>query len=221
MSAGNGFLAIWSDVDSKEETDYLHWLTREHTLERLSIPGFMGVRVFRARLPQVCRYFIFYRLEEPGVISSHPYLARLNAPTEWSRRIMPKLRNFIRGGGRVVAEVGCGKGALVLPIICEQPEVATARQAVADLAALDRIASVGFFEAERSGTEIATKEKAMRADDRSFQSLLLVEALSENALGQAFETMRKTIQLAARPVFYEQVFALDRDELAKGRDEIA
>ena len=27
---GAGFLAIWSDVKAEQETDYLHWLTREH-----------------------------------------------------------------------------------------------------------------------------------------------------------------------------------------------
>src|SRR3954468_3933653 len=109
MASGSGFLAIWSDVDNREETDYLHWLTREHTAERASIPGFLGVRVFRARLPERCRYFILYRVTDPGVAGREAYLARLNAPTEWSRRIMPILRNFVRGGGRVIAQAGAGE----------------------------------------------------------------------------------------------------------------
>jgi len=41
-----GFLAIWSDVEPAGETDYLHWLTREHVQERLSVPGFRAVRIF-------------------------------------------------------------------------------------------------------------------------------------------------------------------------------
>ena len=117
MTAGAGFLAIWSDVEAQEETNYLHWLTREHTAERVSVPGFLGVRVFRARLPEHCRYFILYRLQQASVLSSESYLARLNAPTEWSRRIMPLLRNLVRGGGCVVAEAGRGEGAMVIPII--------------------------------------------------------------------------------------------------------
>src|SRR3954466_7030568 len=117
MASGSGFLAIWSDVDRGEETDYLHWLTREHTAERVSVPGFLGVRVFRARVAEHGRYFILYRLERPGVVSSEAYVARLNAPSEWSRRVMPILQNFVRGGGRVVAEVGYGEGAMVFPVI--------------------------------------------------------------------------------------------------------
>ena len=45
---GAGFLAIWSDVEQKALTDYRHWLTREHTTERVTTKGFLGVRVFRA-----------------------------------------------------------------------------------------------------------------------------------------------------------------------------
>ena len=45
---GAGFLAIWSDVEPDHLTDYRHWLTREHTTERVTTNGFLGVRVFRA-----------------------------------------------------------------------------------------------------------------------------------------------------------------------------
>jgi len=38
--SGPGFLAIWSDVPAEQETDDLHWMTREHAQERLAIPGF-------------------------------------------------------------------------------------------------------------------------------------------------------------------------------------
>ncbi len=48
-----GLLVIWSDVAASDETDYLHWLTREHTSERVSTEGFLGVRVFRALTSEV------------------------------------------------------------------------------------------------------------------------------------------------------------------------
>jgi hypothetical protein len=218
MTAGAGFLAIWSDVESREETNYLHWLTREHTAERVGVPGFLGVRVFRARRAEHRRYFILYRLDESGVVSSEPYLARLNAPTEWSRRIMPILQNFIRGGGRVVAEAGCGEGAMVLPITCEHHDVAAARVALGPIAALDRIVAARLFEVERTGTRIATSEKSMRTSDRSFSALLLVEALSDTALDAAVSELRKTVRLTGPPPErYDQVFALDRHDIVEAR----
>lgn len=217
MSSGSGFLAIWSDVEDREETDYVHWLTREHTAERLSVPGFLGVRVFRARLPERCRYFILYRLADPGVIGSEPYLARLNAPSEWSRRIMPLLRNFVRGGGRVIAEAGTGEGAMAVPIICEHSEAAAARAALGRLTALDRVVSARLFEVEQRQTEIATSEKSMRANDQSFPVLLLVEALSDPALDAALDALRGTVRARAPLVRYDQAFALDRDEVVVAR----
>ena len=113
---GDGFLAIWSDVPSEHETDYLHWLTREHTSERLAVEGFLGVCVYRALRRDVCRYFIHYRLATPAVLASAAYLDRLNAPTPWSQRVMPILGNFARGGGRVLAETGQGHGCVLAAI---------------------------------------------------------------------------------------------------------
>ena len=94
----SGFLAIWSDVAAEQETDYLHWLTREHTSERLSVEGFAGVRVYRSLQGDVRRYFIHYELASPAALASAAYLARLNAPTPWTQRIMAVVGNFVRGG---------------------------------------------------------------------------------------------------------------------------
>src|SRR5882724_11592565 len=95
---GAGFLAIWSDVQPNHLTDYRHWLTREHTTERVTTTGFLGVRVFRAARADINRFFILYELESPEVLDGPAYLARLNAPTPWSQRIMPRLGNFVRAG---------------------------------------------------------------------------------------------------------------------------
>ena len=127
MTDSNGFLAIWSDIAREQETDYLHWLTREHTAERVGISGFLGVRVFRARTKDVGRYFILYQLQASSVVKSATYLERLNAPTAWSRRIMPLLSNFVRGGGSVVAEAGLGQGALICPLVLPASEKESVR----------------------------------------------------------------------------------------------
>jgi len=46
---GAGFLPIWLDVERKDLIDYRHWLTREHTTERVIASGFRATRVFQAR----------------------------------------------------------------------------------------------------------------------------------------------------------------------------
>jgi len=71
------------------------------------------VQHLRALGTAINRYFILYDLETPEVVGGQQYLARLNAPTPWSQRIMPRLHNFARGGGRVAATAAVGQGRIL------------------------------------------------------------------------------------------------------------
>jgi hypothetical protein len=208
-----GFLGIWSDVTAAQETDYLHWLTREHTQERVGVPGFLGVRVFRAQLSDTRRYFIHYRLEQPGVLTSAAYLSRLNAPTEWTSRIMTILQNFVRGGGRVVAEAGSGRGGKIVPVICEASQVEAARASLATIAARDRVTAARLLETDHAGTTVQTNEKSIRGKDESFAALLIIEALDDAALDDACEVLRKSLTPVGPLVHYDQVYALEKADL--------
>lgn len=209
---GAGFLAIWSDIEPAALTDYRHWLTREHTTERVTTKGFLGVRVFRADRSDINRFFILYELEAPEVLDGPAYLARLNAPTPWSQRIMPQLGNFIRGGGVMTARAGRGEAATVAALrlerLPEQPK------SLADaLVALDGIAAVQIGATDEARTSVPTAEKGMRKQEGFFGGLLIIEALDEASLRSA---LRKTAELAPRalsdigdPEVYHAIFALD------------
>src|SRR4051794_38885350 len=146
---GTGFLAIWSDVAPAALTDYRHWLTREHTTERVTTEGFLAARVFRAARSDVERYFILYELETPEVLDGPAYLARLNAPTPWSQRIMPQLGNFIRGGGLIATRAGRGEGSFVAALRTEQL-LASPDRLAQQLVALDGIAAVQIGATDRA-----------------------------------------------------------------------
>jgi hypothetical protein len=177
-----GFLAIWSDVTRERETDYLHWLTREHTSERLGVSGFRCVSVFRARRQDVCRYFIHYQLASPDVLASDAYLERLNAPTPWTQRIMPTLGQFARGGGRVIAEAGQGHGCVLSVAKLDHGAPACDLGLVERIAASDRIVAARWLETDAGRTNIATREKGMRTGDNSFAGLVLIEGFDEPAV---------------------------------------
>ncbi len=199
MSAGRGFLGIWSDIGAADETDYLHWLTREHTEERVSVPGFLGVRVFRARLPGVRRVFILYRLDDAAVVGSPAYLARLNAPTAWSSRTMPKIMNFERGGGTVLAEHGSGCGGIMTARKLAAAEVAGVAASLPAIAAADRRVAARLLQVDRARTDIPTTEKAMRTGDQGFAAILMVEALDDAALAGV---------VSGDALVYDQIFSL-------------
>jgi hypothetical protein len=183
---GTGFLAIWSDIAPSSRTDYLHWLAREHTTERVTTKGFLEARVFRAMRSDIERYFILYELETSEVLDGPAYLARLNAPTPWSQRIMPQLGNFVRGGGVIAARAGRGEGSFVAALRTEQL-VAAPDRIVQQLVALDGIAAVQIGVTDRARTSVPTIEKGMRQQEGFFAGLVVIEALDVPALRAALQ----------------------------------
>jgi hypothetical protein len=181
-ATNTGFLAIWSDIAAEHETDYLHWLTREHTAERLGVDGFAAVRVYRSLQRDVRRFFIRYELRSPAVVASEAYLARLNAPTPWTQRIMPRLGNFMRGGGRVLAEAGVGHGGIVAVLRLDELPPGSPGALVQRLSAQDRIARAELLQTDAEATSIDTNEKSLRGRDKSFAGLLLIEGADERAV---------------------------------------
>lgn len=209
---GKGFLAIWSDVAGHDLTDYRHWLTREHTTERVTTEGFLASRVFRATRDDVNRFFILYELDAPEVLDGAPYMARLNAPTPWSQRIMPKLGNFMRGGGVMVARAGRGEGATITALRIETLP-ANAQKLADALVACDGIAAVQIGATDQARTSVPTAEKGMRQNEGYFAGLMLIEALDDvslqMALQQAQTVAPDVMSRASEPEVYHAMFALD------------
>src|SRR5215471_4746935 len=182
---GSGFLAIWSDLLPEDETDWVHWMTREHAIERVGIEGFLACRIFRALGTTVNRYFILYDLERPDIIGGAEYRARLDAPTPRSQRIMPRLRNFARGGGRVVSSAGIGQGGLIATIPFDTKPEWDADALCRKLAAMDRVVAARVKLTDLAQTSIQTREKSMRSKDGTFAGLLLIEGLDETSVRNA------------------------------------
>ena len=211
---GSALLAIWSDVAREFETDYLHWLTREHALERVTTDGFLAVRVFRAGNLEARRYLIVYELEDVHALDGPDYFKKLNNPTPWSKRIMPRLKNFVRGGGEIVAQTGIGHGGFLAPIVIDVMPL-SGQAIVEALANQDRMCGVLLMETNQAKTGVATREKSMRQKDRSFAGLLLIDGLDEAAVTSACIALKAIAPSLLpgnepNPNLYRQVFFLGR-----------
>jgi hypothetical protein len=182
---GSGFLAIWSDLSPEDEPDWARWMTREHSIERVRIEGFLACRIFRALDTTVNRYFILYDLKKPEIVGGAEYLARLDAPTPWSQRIMPRLRNFVRGGGRVISAAGIGQGGLMAAVRLDTKPEWEAGALCRELASMDRVVAARVMLTDLVATSIQTREKSMRSEDSTFAGLLLIEGLDETAVRNA------------------------------------
>ena len=102
---GGAALAMWWNMAPGMRVDFEDWHTHEHFPERLGVPGFLrGSRWTSADGGE--GIFVLYELDRHEVLSSPEYLARLNAPTPWSTRLMPHHRDMVRTQNRVLHSRG-------------------------------------------------------------------------------------------------------------------
>jgi hypothetical protein len=198
-NAGHGFMAIWSDVSLSDSAFYHDWLLKEHFPERVSVPGFISARVFRRQAGPDFQFFIIYETESPDVLASPAYVARLNNPTPMTQQVMPKLKNFVRGAGRVVQSSGiCGGGAAKV-MRFEEPQAllgdAKARTALFEkIHGMDRVLAVRLFEVDTAATTIQTEEKKIRTSkEEIYSQLLVIEAADVDAFTAVSELLKATL----------------------------
>jgi hypothetical protein len=212
-NAGRGFMAIWSDVGPGDFDFYHHWLLKEHFPERVGVPGFISARVFRRQAGPDFQFFIIYETGAPEVLASPAYVARLNDPTPMTQKIMPKLKNFVRGAGRVVRSNGvCGGGA-AKAVRLEEPHPllsdSDARNALFKrIEEIDGVLAVRLFEVDTAATTIQTEEKKIRTSkEEIYSQLLLIEAVDFEAFKAVSELLEATLfKQENGPLRYDQPY---------------
>lgn len=82
-------LCIWHDVEAGHVDEYLRWHTFEHLPERLALPGFSFARRYELAEGPGQRFLCVVDVRAIADFDSLEYRARLDAPSEWTRRLMP------------------------------------------------------------------------------------------------------------------------------------
>src|SRR4051812_36093727 len=113
--AGLGAVTIWHDLTPEAHDDFYEWHNREHMPERVGIPGFRRGRRYVAIRGEP-KFFNLYEADSAEVLAGQDYLNRLNAPTPWTRRVIPNFRNVARGVCRVAFTNGVGSGGVMLTL---------------------------------------------------------------------------------------------------------
>lgn len=102
---GDAALAMWWDITPDTRGEFEHWHSHEHFVERLALPGFQRASRW-AEAAGGEGFFVLYELSTYEALVSPEYQARLNAPSEWSRRMMPHHRRMVRSQCRVLESRG-------------------------------------------------------------------------------------------------------------------
>jgi hypothetical protein len=108
--AGKGMLLTSMDVDPEHEQGLNRWYDREHLEERVAIEGFLEARRYIAHAGSPKNLFL-YSTRTIEVLDSPPYRARLDHPTEGSKKNMANFKNMIRVVASITASRGVGRGA--------------------------------------------------------------------------------------------------------------
>src|SRR4029077_4721296 len=129
--AGQAVVAIWNGIAPEGRTEFYEWHNREHMPERVGIPGFSRGRRYVA-IAGAPEFFNLYEADTAEVLGGKDYLDRLNAPTPWTRRVVPSFRNVARSICRVAFSGGVGSGGVMLAV-CFDVDAAHRAFAVAAL----------------------------------------------------------------------------------------
>jgi hypothetical protein len=112
---GQAALAMWWDMAPAVREEFEHWHSHEHFMERLALPGFQRASRW-ADAAGGEGFFVLYELATYEALVSPEYLARLNAPSEWSQRMMPHHRNMVRSQCRVLESSGGAAAAHAITV---------------------------------------------------------------------------------------------------------
>jgi len=183
--AGLGAVCIWHDLLPEARDDFHQWHNREHMPERVGIPGFRRGRRYVA-VAGAPEYFNLYEADSQEVLGGQDYLNRLNAPTEWTRRVVPSFRNVSRSICRVVYTDGVGQGGCMLTQRfdvgeSDRPQVLQAlrQRLLPPLCDNKGIAGVHLCLADESISKVETAEKKARADTTQVPTwIILIEGNS-------------------------------------------
>jgi hypothetical protein len=209
--AGLGAVCIWHDLLPEARDDFHQWHNREHMPERVGIPGFRRGRRYVA-IAGTPEYFNLYEADSAEVLGGQDYLNRLNAPTEWTRQVVPSFRNVSRSICRVVYTHGVGQGAFILTQRFDvgerdRPQVVKAlrQRLLPPLCDNKGIAGVHLCLADESISKVETAEKKARADTTQVPTwIILIEGNSSadvRAAGAALgQELQPLLSAAAAPI---------------------
>ena len=190
-----GMGVIWNDIKEEMRDEFIQWHSIEHLPERVSIPGFIsGQRWYGEHAsPQ---YLTTYVTQNSGVLTSDPYIQRLNDPTPWTHKTVAAFRNTCRAASEVIWEYGSkkGYGGHILAIqITELEDLTILTDHLNSLASNAMHGVTGLLRARlvltaTKASQLPTAERAVRTGDQNepYMVLLLESFSGEAPLRHAF-----------------------------------
>lgn len=205
--AGKGVVAIWHGIRPEGRADFYEWHNREHMPERVGIPGFLRGRRYIAH-EGAPEFFTLYETATPEVLAGADYLARLNAPTEWTRRATRHFTGTSRSLCRVVLSLGPGAGGWIMTwrydVAPGREDEQRARLApvLEEIAQTQGVVGAHLCIADAKASAIETEEKKGRPKNAVPGWVVLAEGGAER------DALQTACRRLATPAFFNDAGAL-------------
>jgi hypothetical protein len=144
------------------------------------VPGFLFGRRHQA-ISGSCGYFNFYLVESPAVLTSKPYLGRLDNPTPMSKKVMSEIFiNMNRTVCRRTVRKGGFRGAYTVTVrFNAAPDEAALKAALDALTADIKVAGGEIWIAlDSKGMPVSGEEK-LRGGDKKIAGCLMIDTLQQ------------------------------------------
>lgn len=180
---GRGAVAIWNGIADGADAEFIEWHVREHMPERVGLPGFLSGRRYTA-IDGGPAYFNFYEVESPDVLRSAAYLARLNDPSPWTRKVVARFTDMSRTLCRVAAGSGRGMGAFAEVVRFSDPaDPAMSAVWAGHLADDPAICAAHLFLRDDGPPQVTSETRLRGAPDATWAAVLIVETVTKAAAG--------------------------------------
>jgi hypothetical protein len=176
-----GILAIFNDARKGREAELDAWFQSEHLQERLAVPGFLFGRRHEA-IAASSAFFNHYVVESPDVLTSKPYLERLDNPTPLTKHIMSDVFiNMNRTVCHRVARRGAFRGSYVVTAryLTGEPDVPALTAKLDGLAKDTAIAGGEIWKAVDGTAAPVSAEERLRGGDKHMKGALVIDTLRQ------------------------------------------
>ena len=217
-------MAVWGDADPRVEAEFNEWYHREHVPERVGMPGWRTGRRYRRVDRGRHRYLAAYEVESLACFDDPVYRRALDHPTDWTRRMMPGFRNFVRATCRVRLVAGEVVGGYLATVRYAPPDgqrepVARwlAGEALHDLRDRAGVTRVQLWEADLGRSLAPTAEQSIRSQpDGRAPFAAVIEGTDRVAVDEALREAGIVAGLERRGAadiqvgIYQMMFSLAR-----------
>jgi hypothetical protein len=180
MTTQPGILSVFHQCRAGHEAEFEAWYQGEHLIERLAVPGFLFGRRYKG-IAGTPGYFCFYLVETPAVLTSTPYLERLDNPTPMTRKMMSDV--FIDMNRTVCSRLsrrGHFRGAFAAIVRFNQRQDDAALSSALEKFTGDiAVASGEIWVAVDAAGMSVSQEEQLRGGDNKIAGALMVETLHQ------------------------------------------